>query len=206
MPSHLLAAAYRQLCASAERAQLNAASFLEAVTAFLGALSTVRGAQDELRRRAAKTAGPEDVVGMAYRYLSDWSGYRDDYETNWHGGEFLADALLTQVADKIPRAAAALMDGASGQAADVMSPEEPGAEAWLSAPELAVRYGVDSEKLRKRLEYWWKRHGEDYRETEFHKPREARFLYRLSAALPVVQALQTGRKASGETSGERPSK
>jgi len=73
-----------------------------------------------------------------------------------------------------------------------VEPEPKTEEAYLSASELATKYGVPPEKrdaLRKRLERL-RRRSDDYREVQNPKTHEARFLYRLGAALPLIEDLR----------------
>lgn len=75
------------------------------------------------------------------------------------------------------------------------------AEAWLSHTDLADRFELPHEALRKRLGGWRKKHaaGNDWKEVSERKPREPKYLYRLGAVLPIVNEMAAG--ASGETSG-----
>jgi hypothetical protein len=81
---------------------------------------------------------------MGYGYLSHWPEHRDTYETNKHGGKWLADELLAEIADKIPRAAAAMVDWASRQAAGGTSVEKP---AGRTRPKKSTIKGEAEAKL-----------------------------------------------------------
>jgi len=76
----------------------------------------------------------------------------------------------------------------------------PDGPEMLSSPDLADRYNVNPEALRKRLERWMPTHQEDWKEITDRRPREPKYLYRVFAVLPIIKELQ----ASGQPSGERP--
>lgn len=66
-------------------------------------------------------------------------------------------------------------------------------DQMLSAPALSQRYEVDPEKLRKRLDYWRSQNkgSKDWTEVENRAENEPKYLYRLGAALEIVNALKT---------------
>jgi len=73
-----------------------------------------------------------------------------------------------------------------------LEPEPKTEEAYLSASELATKYGVPPEKrdaLRKRLERL-RRRSDDYREVQNPRRNEPRFLYRVGAVLPLIEDLR----------------
>lgn len=80
-----------------------------------------------------------------------------------------------------------------------------GDDAWLTHGDIAERFGFDREPLRKRLERYRAKHHDCYPEVadSDRKPRESRYLYRLSSVEPLIAQL---KKASDETSGDRPAK
>jgi hypothetical protein len=84
--------------------------------------------------------------------------------------------------------------------ARTLTEEELG--GFASPSDLAGRFGVNAENLRKRLGRWRLKHEADCIDDPSRKSRQPRYLYRLGAVLPVIQSM----KASGETSGERPAK
>jgi hypothetical protein len=63
----------------------------------------------------------------------------------------------------------------------------------LSCPDLASRYKVNAEALRKRLERWMPTHQEDWLEVTNRRPRDPKYLYRVSAVLPIIRELQQSR-------------
>ncbi|GMV79774.1 MAG: hypothetical protein AMXMBFR7_09580 [Planctomycetota bacterium] len=71
---------------------------------------------------------------------------------------------------------------------------------YFSSTDLAMRHGLDSEALRKRLERWRKENGEGWIETPNRKSRQPAATYQESAVWAVLKAL----KARKETSSERP--
>jgi len=95
------------------------------------------------------------------------------------------------------RAKAEVVLGNSGAVPSSLDPDTP-----VSARRLADAHGVDQESLRKRLERYRRNHDSCYVEVEDGNPREPRFLYKPGAVQPVIDAMK--RKASGETSSERP--
>jgi hypothetical protein len=73
--------------------------------------------------------------------------------------------------------------------------------AMLSAGDLASRFGVDPEAVRKRLDRWRKGTHDGWSEVTDRKPREPKYLFRFSAVSAILKEM-----ASGETSSERPAK
>jgi hypothetical protein len=73
---------------------------------------------------------------------------------------------------------------------------QPTGEERLSARDLAKRFDVPPEPLRKRLERWREQNqdGRDWVEVEDRGTREPRFLYRLSAVKPVIDDLKASPK------------
>lgn len=60
----------------------------------------------------------------------------------------------------------------------------------LSAADLAERFGVNSEALRKRLDRWRLTNHAGFEEVSNPGPREPRFIYRLSAVTPIVEGMR----------------
>ena len=62
------------------------------------------------------------------------------------------------------------------------------ADAFLSAPDLARKYGVEPNRLAKRLERWRAKNREDWREIEASErgPREPQYLYREAAVKALI--------------------
>jgi hypothetical protein len=75
--------------------------------------------------------------------------------------------------------------------------EDVTGQEFLSCSDLANKYRVNPETLRKRLERWMPSHEESWKEVANRGPREPKYLYQVSAVLPIINDLQT----SGETSG-----
>lgn len=75
---------------------------------------------------------------------------------------------------------------------------------WLTSRDIAERIGADPERVRKRLDRLRAIDHDCFREVaeSERKPREARFLYLLTAVRPTIEGLI----ASSETSSERPAK
>lgn len=91
----------------------------------------------------------------------------------------------------------------SHQPTSAASPsDEP--DAWLGHSAIAEAYGVDSESLRKRLDRLRRSDHNCYKEVaeSERKPREPKYLYRVSAVRPIIVEME----ASGGASGERPAK
>lgn len=86
-------------------------------------------------------------------------------------------------------------DNAEDQPVATETPQRPEPalpNAMLSAPELARLYGVDPDRLRKRLERWRMDHDTGYIEVDFgsRAPREAKYLYQVSAVQPILERLR----------------
>ncbi len=82
---------------------------------------------------------------------------------------------------------------ASADLVDIFLEEEsPPEDGWFSCRQLASRFRVDYEALRKRLDRYRRRNPDCYRELEpsERRVRESRYLYRLKSVLEVVQSLQ----------------
>jgi hypothetical protein len=73
------------------------------------------------------------------------------------------------------------------------------ASAMISSADLALKYHVDPEALRKRLGRWRRSRDDGYVEVSNLRPQEPKFLYDEEAVMPVIEDL----KASG-TSATRP--
>jgi hypothetical protein len=68
----------------------------------------------------------------------------------------------------------------------------------LGCTELAELFEVNADALRKRLERWKPTHQDDWKEVQERRPRESKYLYRISAVLPIIEKL----KAPGERPAE----
>lgn len=77
-------------------------------------------------------------------------------------------------------------------------------EGMFTSSDLAERFGVNAETLRKRLDRWREKNvtSRDWTENEGATSRDPKYLYRLGAVRHLIALLQ----ASGESSGERPAK
>lgn len=66
------------------------------------------------------------------------------------------------------------------------------ADGFFTSKSLAERYGIDPERLRKRLDRWRKSNLDvaGWREVEDRRPREPKYLYRESAVKPILDELQ----------------
>jgi hypothetical protein len=82
--------------------------------------------------------------------------------------------------------------------------EDTEPDPMLSAADLANHYHLAPEPLRKTLDRWRAKNADGWSEVTDRKPREPRYLYRVSAVRSVIEKLQ--RQTSGETSGERPAR
>ncbi len=77
----------------------------------------------------------------------------------------------------------------------------PAGSARLSPSDLAQRYGVNAEALRKRLDRWRYVHDAGYAEVSNAARNEPKYLYDESAVLPVIEALKSkpaGRKRAAD--------
>jgi len=70
------------------------------------------------------------------------------------------------------------------------NPAKPSRTGWLSAADLAIRFGIPLGSLRKRLERWRHNHADGWMEVSSTEraPRDPKFLYRLDAVGDVVSA------------------
>lgn len=102
-------------------------------------------------------------------------------------------AVVAQRATATAGPAPAAMNGSAGDD-----------EGMFTVSDLARRFGVDQETLRKRLDRWrGKNQGSaDWAQDSDAQSREARYLYRCRAVRPIIDDL----RASDETTGERPTK
>jgi hypothetical protein len=71
-------------------------------------------------------------------------------------------------------------------------------DAFLSPHDLAAKYGVNADNLRKRLNRWRYHRDAGYIEASNPGPRAPRYLYSETAIRPVIDAMKTGRQTSGE--------
>jgi len=71
---------------------------------------------------------------------------------------------------------------------------QPGS-AKMSPRELATKYGINAEALRKRLDHWRYDHDAGYVEVSNAARNEPRYLYDESAVMPIIDALRA--KAAG---------
>ena len=69
----------------------------------------------------------------------------------------------------------------------------------MSVRDLALKHGVDPERLRKRLETWRSSNDDGHTEVKNRRPRDARYLYDERTVLPVIERLK-----SQKLSGQRP--
>lgn len=76
------------------------------------------------------------------------------------------------------------------------SPRETTQTGFLTAPEIARRHRVKLEPLRKRLERWRAAHLDDdtWIEIADRKQRRPKYLFKVEAVLPIVNALQQGSR------------
>ncbi len=115
---------------------------------------------------------------------------------------FDSNRLVANIQDEAAKAAQRLKLRAdpSGQPGGDGQPTQPGS-AKLSPRELAIKYGVDSAALRKRLDRWWYAHDAGYVEVSNAAKNEPRYLYDESAVMPVIEALKAkpvGRKRAAD--------
>lgn len=68
----------------------------------------------------------------------------------------------------------------------------------LCCADLAKRFGVPADNLRQRLKRWMKTHDDGWKEVNDRRPREPKYLYKVSAVMHIIEELQA--------SGERPAK
>lgn len=76
--------------------------------------------------------------------------------------------------------------------------------AYLSPSDIAHRFGVSKEALRKRLEVFRNKTFSGWVENEDRKPRESRFLYLVDAVRPIIDSMQ--QKRSRQNSSQPPAK
>jgi hypothetical protein len=69
---------------------------------------------------------------------------------------------------------------------------------FLTSTQLAKKHRVNAEALRKRLERWKRTHPDDWQEVANRRSKEAQYLFRESAVLPIIKKLKA--------SGKRPAK
>ena len=101
----------------------------------------------------------------------------------------------------VPQAVAMIREHASVARPSVAKPIDE--TALLAPTDLAKQFKLNAEALRKKLGRWRKTNHEGWIENTERKQHEPKYLYRVSAVLPI---LRTALKASAETSGERPAK
>ena len=106
----------------------------------------------------------------------------------------------------VPPTTDQVSEAASDGRSDEVARPDPSLDddgAFLSVADLAKRYGIPKDALRKRLDRFRKTNHDCYKEVADgeRKPREPRYLYQLGAVRHIVQEM-----ASGETSGKRPAK
>jgi hypothetical protein len=87
---------------------------------------------------------------------------------------------------------------------DPSQPDGSNDLAILPPSEIAYRYGVKTDALRKRLLRYKRGHLEGFTETENRRPREAAVKYEVRAVWPVIVDLR--RRMASKTSSERPAK
>ncbi len=134
----------------------------------------------------------------------DWTG-----NAMWRGyvvgqaqifGHALATALAlaSAIADK--EAAMTEADGIDaawrtrdGKAAALTAKAEPASDtpddAMLTHSQIAERYGVPAERLRKRLDRWRGKHLDGWQQVTDRKTREAGYVYRMGSVRSIVKNL-----------------
>jgi hypothetical protein len=75
----------------------------------------------------------------------------------------------------------------------------------LSATDIAERFGVPAEALRKRLTRWMRDHHTEWIEVANPRPNDSKYLFDLVAVTPVVMALKN-RGSSRQTSSPKKSR
>lgn len=91
----------------------------------------------------------------------------------------------------------------------VANENEVDVDALLASSDIARRFRVDSEALRKRLERWRRENIVGWREVQTRARNEPRYLYQLSAVKSVVDELRSRepkQSSSDRTSDKRPTK
>lgn len=83
--------------------------------------------------------------------------------------------------------------------ADEVAPPDVADDSYLSPNKLAQVFGVPADALRCRLNRWRAKNHGDWMENPDRRPREPKYLYKVGAARPIIQAL----KATSEATTER---
>lgn len=131
---------------------------------------------------------------------------------DWRNAELTITSLESQFADKWADVARSVKDFQNDRLGDGVVDRLPvliecertrlcesgDGDAILSPADIAKRYGVDYEPLRRRLERWRKKHDDGWIEDENRTGSSPKYLYRVSAVSDVILA--------GKTSTSRPSK
>jgi hypothetical protein len=76
-------------------------------------------------------------------------------------------------------------------------------DEWLSATDLASRFQMDYDKLRKRLERWRKKNPDQVMEVRNRRPGEPKLLFRLGDVAHLITALKDERNVHRQASGKK---
>lgn len=72
--------------------------------------------------------------------------------------------------------------------------QSQGLSGWLTPGELAETHGLPLDALRKRLERYRKKTMDGWKETGNRKSREARFVFNVEMARPIIDAMKAGQR------------
>jgi hypothetical protein len=156
--------------------------------------------------RVAQTAN-SNVHRWLDHHAADLPGRPRQVAVNsYEQGELQLSALLQWVSINSENNGSSGGTLAPGPTSPIRQPLEDSpvhdGQLMLSCADIARRFDVPLEVLRSRLRRWQSENQADWKEVANRRPREPRYLYRLSAVMPIIRDIVATVQPPGEKNSD----
>jgi hypothetical protein len=152
--------------------------------------------------RVAQTANANVHRWLDHHAASLPGRPRQAIVSDWGQGEMQLSALLQWVSINSENNGSSGGTQAPAPTSSIRQPLEDSpihdGQLMLSCAEIARRFDVPLEVLRSRLRRWQSKNQAGWKEVANPRPREPRYLYRLSAVMPIIRDVSATVQTPGE--------